>query len=183
VDAVQLRAVQAPLKAHYRADPASAVITLQAEGELGAEQVTCSVTTGRALVEAGLHPATGGDGSFACSGDMLLHALVGCAGVTLLAVATNRGIPVSGGCAPRLQGRSGQHGQRRGSSGRGRRHRALLCGVSNAGQVRRTDDVDRFGLTLRDALPLLWLGTWGVTGHPEVQIFSSDHALEATEPC
>ena len=96
MDAQQLRAVQAPLKAHYRADPASAVITLRADGELGAEQVTCSVVTGRTLVEAGLHPATGGDGSFACSGDMLLQALVACAGVTLLSVATNRGIPVSG---------------------------------------------------------------------------------------
>ena len=96
MDAEQLRAVQAPLKAHYRAVPASAVITLRAEGELGAEQVTCSVETGRALVEAGLHPASGGDGSFACSGDMLLQALVACAGVTLLSVATNRGIPVSG---------------------------------------------------------------------------------------
>jgi uncharacterized OsmC-like protein len=96
MDVEQLRAVQAPLKAHYRVDPASAVITLRADGELGAEHVTCSVATGQALVEAGLHPASGGDGSFACSGDMLLQALVGCAGVTLLSVATNRGIAVSG---------------------------------------------------------------------------------------
>jgi uncharacterized OsmC-like protein len=96
VDAQQLRAVQAPLKASYRADPASAMITLRAEGELGAENVTCSVETGRALVEAGLHPASGGDGTFACSGDMLLQALVACAGVTLMSVATNRSIPVAG---------------------------------------------------------------------------------------
>jgi uncharacterized OsmC-like protein len=96
VDAVQLRAVQAPLKARYREDPSAAVITLHAEGELGAEDVTCSVDTGRAIVEAGLHPATGGDGTFACSGDMLLQALVACAGVTLRSVATNRGVAVAG---------------------------------------------------------------------------------------
>src|SRR4051794_31024868 len=96
VDRDTLRAVQAPLKAQYRADPGSAVVTLHADGTLGDEDVTCSVATGRALVEAGLHPATGGDGSFACSGDMLLQALVACAGVTLRSVATNRGIDVAG---------------------------------------------------------------------------------------
>ena len=96
MDRDTLRAVQAPLKAQYRADPGSAVITLHADGTLGDEDVTCSVATGRAMVEAGLHPATGGDGSFACSGDMLLQALVACAGVTLRSVATNRGIDVSG---------------------------------------------------------------------------------------
>src|SRR5205814_9999179 len=88
MDADQLRALQMPLKARYRDDPGSAVITLRADGTLGAEAVTCSVETGRALVEAGLHPATGGDGIAACSGDMLLEALVACAGVTLKAVAT-----------------------------------------------------------------------------------------------
>src|SRR5436305_4807876 len=72
------------------------MVTLHAEGELGSEDVACSVQTGRALVEAGLHPATGGDGAFACSGDMLLQALVACAGVTLRSVATNRGIDVTG---------------------------------------------------------------------------------------
>ena len=96
MDAEQLREVQAPLKARYREAPDSALITLHAEGELGSEEVTCSVQTGRAMVEAGLHQASGGDGSFACSGDMLLQALVACAGVTLRSVATNRGIKVTG---------------------------------------------------------------------------------------
>lgn len=92
-----LRAVQAPLKARYRNDPAAALITLRASGSIGAEDVTCSVDTGRALVEAGLHPATGGDGLAACSGDMLLQALVACAGVTLAAVATALDLPLRGG--------------------------------------------------------------------------------------
>jgi uncharacterized OsmC-like protein len=96
MDADALRQVQGPLKEHYRAEPAAAVITLRAEGSLAADDVSCSVQTGRALVEAGLHPATGGDGTLACSGDMLLQALVACAGVTLRSVATNRGIAVSG---------------------------------------------------------------------------------------
>jgi uncharacterized OsmC-like protein len=91
-----LRAAQAPLKARYREDPAAALVTLRAEGTLGSEDVSCSVATGRALVEAGLHPATGGDGHFACSGDMLLQALVACSGVTLRSVATARGMNVSG---------------------------------------------------------------------------------------
>lgn len=86
-----LRAIQAPLKEQYREKPRSAVITLKAQGRLG-EGVTCSVETGKALVEAGLHPATGGDGLHACSGDMLLQALVACAGVTLNAVATAIGV-------------------------------------------------------------------------------------------
>ena len=92
----ELRALQAPLKARYRDEPAAALVTLKAEGDL-AEGVSCSVATGRALVEAGLHPATGGTGALACSGDMLLQALVACAGVTLRAVATSLGIEVSGG--------------------------------------------------------------------------------------
>src|SRR5207249_5729510 len=92
----ELRALQSPLKARYREDPAAASITLRAEGELGSEGVSCSVQTGKALVEAGLHPASGGDGSLACSGDMLLEALVACAGVTLRSVATNRDIDVRG---------------------------------------------------------------------------------------
>ena len=96
MDAEQLRGIQAPLKEQYRATPEAAVITLHARGTLGDEQVSCSVATGRALVEAGLHPATGGDGSLACSGDMLLEALVACAGVTLRSVAINRAISVSG---------------------------------------------------------------------------------------
>src|ERR1700720_703981 len=96
VDSEQLRAVQSPLKDRYREDPGAALITLHAEGELGSEEVSCSVPTGRAILEAGLHPASGGDGSFACSGDMLLQALVACAGVTLRSVATNRGLSVEG---------------------------------------------------------------------------------------
>ena len=84
----ELRALQAPLKQRYRETPEAAVITLRAKGEIGDESLTCKVETGRALVEAGLHPATGGDGITACSGDMLLEALVACAGVTLKAVAT-----------------------------------------------------------------------------------------------
>jgi uncharacterized OsmC-like protein len=93
----ELKALQAPLKAHYRDDPAAAVVTLRARGEVGAGGVTCRVETGRALVEAGLHPATGGDGLQACSGDMLLEALVACAGVTLAAVATALGVEVRSG--------------------------------------------------------------------------------------
>src|SRR3954462_4248221 len=91
-----LRSPQAPLKARYREDPEAAVVTLRAGGTLG-EGVSCSVQTGRALAEAGLHPATGGDGSLLCSGDMLLEALVACAGVTLRAVATSLGLDVAGG--------------------------------------------------------------------------------------
>jgi len=95
VDRDELRARQAPIKERYREDPGAALITLRASGEMG-EGVSCSVQTGRALVEAGLHPATGGDGSHACSGDMLLEALAACAGVTMRSVATARGLQVSG---------------------------------------------------------------------------------------
>jgi uncharacterized OsmC-like protein len=91
-----LRAVQAPLKARYREEPEAAVIILKAEGKLG-EGITCKVQTGKALVEAGLHPATGGDGLAVCSGDMLLEALVACAGVTLASVATAIGVPIRDG--------------------------------------------------------------------------------------
>jgi uncharacterized OsmC-like protein len=97
MDARELRAIQTPLKERYRADPAAALITLRALGKLGEEHVACRVETGQALVEAGLHPATGGDGRAACSGDLLLEALVACAGVTLKAVATALALPpVSG---------------------------------------------------------------------------------------
>jgi uncharacterized OsmC-like protein len=96
MEAAELRAVQAPLKDRYRAEPSAALVTLKAEGRLGDESVSCSVETGRQLTEAGLHPASGGDGSLACSGDMLLQALVACAGVTLRSVATNRGIALEG---------------------------------------------------------------------------------------
>jgi len=91
MDAQQLKALQAPLKQQYRERPESAVITLKARSRIG-EGITCKLETGRALVEAGLHPATGGDGLSVCSGDMLLEALVACAGVTLRAVATALGI-------------------------------------------------------------------------------------------
>jgi len=91
----QLRAVQEPLKQHYRDEPAAALVTLEADGSLD-DGVACTVNTGQALVQAGLHPATGGDGLMACSGDMLLQALVACAGVTMRAVATSLGLAVSG---------------------------------------------------------------------------------------
>src|SRR6266849_2729072 len=93
----QLQTIQAPLKERYREDPESAVVTLRAEGDLDTIQVACSVQTGKALVDAGLHPASGGDGTLACSGDMLLQALVACAGVTLRAVATSLGIQITDG--------------------------------------------------------------------------------------
>ena len=96
MNAEELKALQAPHKARYQEAPESAMITLSAQGALG-EDVTCSVETSKALVHAGLHPATGGDGLTACSGDMLLQALVACAGVTLQAVSTALDIPVSGG--------------------------------------------------------------------------------------
>ncbi len=96
VEREQLRGIQAPLKERYESDPAAALVTLAASGSLG-EGVSCSVDTGRALAEAGLHPASGGDGSLLCSGDMLLEALVACAGVTLRAVATSLGIAVESG--------------------------------------------------------------------------------------
>ncbi|MDQ3680680.1 MAG: OsmC family protein [Actinomycetota bacterium] len=92
----ELQALQAPLKDRYGDEPAAAVITLRAEGSLG-EGISCSVATGRAIAVAGLHPATGGDGLSLCSGDMLLEALVACAGVTLRAVATSLDVPVERG--------------------------------------------------------------------------------------
>ena len=97
MQADELRALQAPLKDRYRNDPDAALITLKAQGTLEALGLTCKVDTGRALVTAGLHPATGGDGSTACSGDMLLEALVACAGVTVKAVATALEIPLKSG--------------------------------------------------------------------------------------
>ncbi|MFZ1878599.1 MAG: OsmC family protein [Gaiellaceae bacterium] len=96
MEQADLKAAQAPLKERYRAEPEAARVTLRAEGRLGEADVSCRVETGRALVEAGLHPATGGTGLLACSGDMLLQALVACAGVTLAAVATALGLDVRG---------------------------------------------------------------------------------------
>jgi uncharacterized OsmC-like protein len=96
MNATELRNLQAPLKEKYRKEPDAAIITLKAHGELG-HNISCKVDTGRALVEAGLHPATGGNGVFACSGDLLLEALVACAGVTFSAVATAIGVEVKEG--------------------------------------------------------------------------------------
>src|ERR1051326_3539803 len=97
MDATSLREMQAPLKAKYRENPEAAFVTLKAEGDLAQGELVCKVETGRALVEAGLHPATGGSGLEACSGDMLLEALVACAGVTLKAVATALAFRLAGG--------------------------------------------------------------------------------------
>jgi uncharacterized OsmC-like protein len=97
MDSKSLRALQAPLKQEYQADPSRAVVTLRATGQLDAPGVSCRIDTARAMVEAGLHPASGGSGLQACSGDMLLEALAACAGVTLRAVATSLEIPVRGG--------------------------------------------------------------------------------------
>ena len=93
MDAQELKTLQAPIKERYKQDPAAAVVTLRAQGRLG-EGIACRVDTGKALIEAGLHPATGGSGLQACSGDMLLEALVACAGVTLKAVATALAVPL-----------------------------------------------------------------------------------------
>jgi uncharacterized OsmC-like protein len=97
MDLEELRKLQTPLKERYRRDAGSALVTLRASGQLEDTAIACKVETGRALVEAGLHPATGGDGSLACSGDMLLQALVACAGVTLKAVATALEFRLRGG--------------------------------------------------------------------------------------
>ncbi|MEX0973095.1 MAG: OsmC family protein [Solirubrobacterales bacterium] len=96
MDREQLRATQAPLKKRYEREPEAALVTLAASGSLG-DGLSCSVETGRAMAEAGLHPASGGDGTLLCSGDMLLEALVACAGVTLRAVATSLGVAVESG--------------------------------------------------------------------------------------
>lgn len=97
MDASELKALQAPLKARYRDDPGSALIRLHAEGGLSPDNLTCKIETGRALVAAWLHPKTGGDGSAACSGDMLLEALCACAGVTMTAVAKAIGVEIRAG--------------------------------------------------------------------------------------
>ena len=103
MDANKLRALQAPLKEKYKADAGTAVVTLKAQGDLSGDGLACKVSTSRALIEAGLHPATGGTGMQACSGDMLLEALVACAGVTLKAVATALDFRLKGG-AVRAEG-------------------------------------------------------------------------------
>jgi len=97
MDSAELRAMQAPYKDRYKSDPDAAIITLKAHGSIDESKIACKVETGRALAVAGLHPATGGSGAELCSGDMLLEALVACAGVTLKAVATALGIPLKAG--------------------------------------------------------------------------------------
>jgi uncharacterized OsmC-like protein len=97
MDAAELKALQAPLKQRYRDDPGCALVRLKAEGGLSPDTLTCKIETGRALVAAGLHPKTGGDGSAACSGDMLLEALCACAGVTMTAVAKAIGVDIRAG--------------------------------------------------------------------------------------
>jgi uncharacterized OsmC-like protein len=97
MNADELRALQAPIKQRYRDEPGAALVTLRATGSLGDEAISCKVQTARSLAEAGLHPASGGDGTMLCSGDMLLEALVACAGVTLRAVATALAIPIRNG--------------------------------------------------------------------------------------
>jgi uncharacterized OsmC-like protein len=97
MDKTKLAETQGPLKSRYKEDPESAVVTLKADGDVGGSGIACRVQTAQALVEAGLHPATGGDGTQLCSGDMLLEALVACAGVTLRAVSTSMGVDVRGG--------------------------------------------------------------------------------------
>src|ERR1700675_716756 len=97
MDAAELRAMQAPIKERYKSDPSAAVITLKAKGSIDNEGIACKVETGRAIALAGLHPATGGSGLELCSGDMLLEALVACAGVTLKAVATSIGVTLRSG--------------------------------------------------------------------------------------
>ena len=97
MDAAELRAMQAPIKERYKSDPSAAVITLKAKGSIDTEGIACKVETGRALAVAGLHPATGGSGLELCSGDMLLEALVACAGVTLKSVATAVEVPLRSG--------------------------------------------------------------------------------------
>ena len=124
MNADELRAIQAPLKDRYRAEPDAARITLKASGALDSAAIACKVETGRAIAAAGLHPATGGSGAELCSGDMLLEALVACAGVTLKAVATALGVELrSGRVQRRGRSRLPRHARRRqGRAGRLQRH-------------------------------------------------------------
>ena len=168
MDEDALATLQAPLKASYREDPDAALVTLRASGRLG-EGVSCSLDTGRALAEAGLHPAAGGDGSQLCSGDMLLEALVACAGVTLCAVATSMGLTLRGGSVraegdldfrgtlavskdapvgvPRdpVRVRPRHRRERPGAGRPGQAHRAVLRGVAVAAAAARGVGVDLAG--------------------------------------
>ena len=159
MDRDTLRALQAPLKEPYKTDPDAALVTLTAKGTLG-EGISCSVETGRALAEAGLHPATGGDGSLLCSGDMLLEALVACAGVTLRAVATSLGIDVRAGRVlrrgrprlprharrrPRGAGRLPRHPPALRARHRRRRRAARHAAEADRALLRRLPDARRRG--------------------------------------
>src|SRR6201990_3129370 len=141
MDSAEVRALQQPLKDAYRDDPEKAVATRRARAQLD-DAISCSVDTGRAIANAGLHPATGGDGTLLCSGDMLLEALVACAGVTVGAVSTSLGIGVTGrrrrrgarrllGHPPELRARDGR--RRRAARHAAQAHRALLRGAADAG--------------------------------------------------
>jgi len=135
MNAEEMRLIQAPLKDRYRADPKAGLVTLRAKGALDSAGIACKVETGRALAVAGLHPATGGSGAELCSGDMLLEALVACAGVTLKAVATHA--RRRKGCAGRLRGHPAQiRARHRRAAGSARHfveaHRALLRGAADA---------------------------------------------------
>ncbi len=147
MDAAELRAMQAPIKERYKTDPSAAVITLKAKGSTDSEGIACKVETGRALAMAGLHPATGGSGLELCSGDMLLEALVACAGVTLKSVATAVDIPLkSGNVYRRRRSRFPRHARRRqGSAGRLRRNPPPLRGRDRraAGQARSAAETHR----------------------------------------
>ena len=147
MDAAELRAMQAPIKERYKSDPSAAVITLKAKGSIDNEGIACKVETGRALAVAGLHPATGGSGLELCSGDMLLEALVACAGVTLKSVATAVEVPLEDRQRHR-RGRSGfsRHARRRqGSAGRFRGDPPALRGRHRraAGQARSAAEAHR----------------------------------------
>ena len=147
MDAAELRAMQAPIKERYKSDPSAAVITLKAKGSIDNEGIACKVETGRALAVAGLHPATGGSGLELCSGDMLLEALVACAGVTLKSVATAVEVPLEDRQRHR-RGRSrfSRHARRRqGSPGRLRGNPPALRGRHRraAGQARSAAEAHR----------------------------------------
>ena len=147
MDAAELRAMQAPIKERYKSDPSAAVITLKARGSIDNEGIACKVETGRALAVAGLHPATGGSGLELCSGDMLLEALVACAGVTLKSVATAVEVPLEDRQRHRRRrSRFSRHARRRqGSPGRLRRNPPALRGRNRraAGQARSAAEAHR----------------------------------------
>jgi hypothetical protein len=162
MEIMNLKSIQAPLKERYREEPASAIITLHAEGKIG-EGVTCSVDTGRALVKAGLHPATGGEFSNVCSGDLLLQALFACAGVTLNAVATSLASPCrTRRCLPRAISIFAARSPSRRSAGRLYRDPPRLRGARRPHRrpARDADQADR-ALLRRAAEPEAAAGHFG----------------------